>query len=253
LLRSVPAFAIRRTLYAFIGWAVGLSAYFLLIGLLAVSLTKFLSANPRFAELAGQAGFSDLATVQGYAAALFSLLGIPLGLFAASRLNLDAADEADGRLTLLFSRSLVRSNWAIAQLGVVATACVLLAGAAGLAVWVGTNAVGAQLRLVEALAGTLNVVPVGLLCLGAAQFAVGWVPRAVLPIGATPAVGGFVLLVLADTFGWPHWIHDLSPFSHVASVPATSTDWPGTAGILAVAVLLTVVGIAGFARRDLRG
>ena len=99
LLRSLTGFAIRRTLPTTVAWAVRLGAYFGLIGLLARSLTEFLTANPRFAEIAAQAGFSDLATGQGYVAALFSLLAIPLGIFAASRQGADAADEADGRLT----------------------------------------------------------------------------------------------------------------------------------------------------------
>jgi type IV secretory pathway VirB2 component (pilin) len=41
-------------------------------------------ANPRFADLAAQAGFAGLATVQGYAAALFALLAIPLGVFGGN-------------------------------------------------------------------------------------------------------------------------------------------------------------------------
>jgi ABC-2 type transport system permease protein len=69
LLRSVPGFAIRRGLPSAFGWAAGLCAYFLIIGLLAPSLIEFLIANPRFADLAAQAGFAALATVQGYVAA----------------------------------------------------------------------------------------------------------------------------------------------------------------------------------------
>jgi ABC-2 type transport system permease protein len=31
----------------------------------------------------------------------------------------------------------------------------------------------------------------------------GWAPSAVFALGVLPAAGGFLLLVLADTFGWP--------------------------------------------------
>jgi ABC-2 type transport system permease protein len=91
------------------------------------------------------------------------------------------------------------------------------------------------------------------LCLGAAQVAIGWVPQAVLALGAVPAVGGFVLTVLVDTFGGPNWLAQLSPFAHLARVPATAPDWAGAAGMIGVSVLLAGLGIAGFARRDLRG
>jgi ABC-2 type transport system permease protein len=74
----------------------------------------------------------------------------------------------------------------------------------------------------------------------------------VLPIGALPAAGGFLLLVLAESFRWPDWVRELSPFAHLAAVPSAAPDWPGTAGILLVAVLLAAGGIARYARRDLR-
>ncbi|HJV14142.1 MAG TPA: hypothetical protein VJ625_09650 [Propionibacteriaceae bacterium] len=253
LLRSVPGFAIRRVLPSAFGWAAGLCTYFLVIGMLARSLTEFLRTNPRFADLAAQAGFAGLATVQGYVAAMFLLLAIPLGVFAASRLSYDAADEADRRLTAVFSRPRPRSHWALVQIVVIIGAVVLLAMVSGAAAATGIALAGADLRLTDAFAGALNVVPVAALCLGAAQLAIGWAPQAVLALGATPAVGGFLLTVLVDTFDWPDWLGRLSPFAYLASVPATAPNWAGAAGLVTTSVLLAGLGIAGFARRDLRG
>jgi ABC-2 type transport system permease protein len=61
MLRSVGGFLTRRTLPSVGGWSLAVCAYFLLIGLLAVSLTDFLEANPQLADLAAQAGFESLA------------------------------------------------------------------------------------------------------------------------------------------------------------------------------------------------
>jgi ABC-2 type transport system permease protein len=94
---------------------------------------------------------------------------------------------------------------------------------------------------------------VALLCLGAALLALGWLPSAVLAIGVLPAAGGFLLMVFADSFGWPSWIRGISPFGHIAAVPAEPMNVPGAVGMLLVALVLGVVGIAGYARRDLRG
>ena len=253
LLRSLAGFAVRRALRPVAGWAVGLGAYFLLIGLLARSLTRFLSDNPRYAELAAQAGFADLGTVEGYVASLFTLVAVPVGLFAASRLAADEADELARRFTLLFAAPVARTRWARVEVGVVGAGCLVLAVAAGLAAWAGTSAVGAGLGLWPALAGVLNSVPVALLSLGAALLALGWLPQAVMPVGALPTVGGFLLQTLAESFGWPHWVLWLSPFTHLNTVPAQPPDWAGTAGILAVAAAFAVAGAVGYARRDLRG
>jgi hypothetical protein len=96
--------------------------------------------------------------------------------------------------------------------GAATVAGVLLVASAGMEVWVGTAAAGAPLGLGAALAGALNVTPVALLCLGAAVLALSWVPRAVLAVGALPAVSGFLLQVVAQSVGAPEWIDRLSPF-----------------------------------------
>ncbi len=252
LLRSVTGFAVRRTLPGWRGWAIGLGAYFALIGALSVSLTEFLVANPRFAELASRAGFAELTTVQGYVAALLFLLPVPLGLFGALQLGLDAADEERGRLTLILTLPLARLHWALVRLAVVVVACCLLAISTGFAVYLGASTAGAPLGLDEAVAGAVNALPATLLAVAAAQLALGWAPRAVVAVGATPVVGGFVVWTLAGTFAWPGWVAALSPFDHLTTVPATSPDWTGAVAMVLISIALAGLGLVGHRRRDLR-
>ncbi|MFY1693107.1 ABC transporter permease [Plantactinospora sp. WMMB782] len=253
LLGSVPGFAVRRLVRPLAGWLLGVAAYYLLIGLLAVSMTDFLADNPRFAELAGQAGFGGLGSVDGYLAALCSLLAIPVGLFAATRIAGNAADETDRRLTLLYGQPVTRLRLLTAEAATTAGGAVVLTVGAGLAVWAGAAIVDAPLGAGAALAGSLNVLPIGMLCLGAAVLALGWLPRAVSLVGALPAAGGFLLQVTADSVGAPAWVAWISPFAHLAPVPDLPPDWPATAVMLGVAAVLTSVGAVGYQRRDLLG
>jgi hypothetical protein len=62
LLGTVAGFALRQTLRPLAGWTVGVGAFYLLIGVLVVSATRFGTDNPRFAELAA-AGFTGLGSV----------------------------------------------------------------------------------------------------------------------------------------------------------------------------------------------
>jgi ABC-2 type transport system permease protein len=252
LVGSLSGLAVHRIRRPLLGWGTGLLAYFLLIGFLATSMIDFLSDNPLFAEAAAQAGFAELGSVEGYAAALFSLLPVVLGAFAAARMAAGAADEHAGRLTLLFSRPVHRVRWAVVEAAAVFAGCLVLAVVAGLATWIGATSVRAGLTVADALGGVVNVVPVALLCLGAALLALGWAPGAVLPIGVLPAAGGYLLQVLADTFGWPDVVRELSPFAHLAAVPAERVDVAGALGMLVLAALLSVSGLVGYARRDLR-
>ena len=71
--------------------------------------------------------------------------------------------------------------------------------------------------------------------------------------GALPAVGGFLLQVLAETLRWPTWALALSPYEHVQAVPYDTVNWAGTIAMTAIAAVLAVGGLLGFTRRDLRG
>lgn len=251
LLGSVTGFALRRALRPLTGWVVGVGAYYLLIGLLTVSITEFLTDNARFAELAAAAGFAGLGSVTGFAATLFGLLAIPAGLYGAARIAATAADETSRRSVLLFGLPVSRTHLAGTDILVATAATLLLLSAAGLAMWAGATLAGAPLGIGHALAGALNVTPIALLSIGAATVALGWAPRAVLAVGALPSAGGFLLLVLAQSTGAPDWVTGISPFAHLAAVPQTTPDWVGAAVMGAVGLLLAGVGVLGYARRDL--
>ncbi|WP_229075121.1 ABC transporter permease [Actinoplanes sp. DH11] len=251
LLGSVTAFAVRRTLRPLAGWVAGVAAYYLLIGLVTRSMTDFLTANPQFTEMAAQAGFT-LGTVEGYAATLFALLAIPAGVFVAARLAALAADETAHRLALLLAAPVTRTRLLAAEAATATGAALVLITVAGVALWAGSAVAGAGLTLGDALAGALNVVPIVLLCLGAAVLALGWMPRIVAGVGALPAAGGFLWQVVADSIDAPAWIGVLSPFAHLAAVPASSPGWRAAIVMTGVAAAAALVGAVGYRRRDLR-
>ena len=252
LLRSVPGFAIRRCCRRLSVGQPASCAYFLIIGLLARSLTEFLIANPRFADLAAQAGFAGLATVQGYAAALFAPAGHTVGGLrgqpAQSRCRRRGGRAAGCR---------VRSAVATFSLGPrpdggdrhdhrrAGDGCRgghyhrhRISGRQPAA---DRGACGCAERRASSRAVSRR-------CSGCNRLGAAGRSSA----GAAPAVGGFLLTVLVDAFNGPNWLAQLSPFAHLAWVPATAPNWAGAAGMIAVSVLLASLGIAGFARRDLR-
>ncbi|HET9516522.1 MAG TPA: hypothetical protein VFO77_02220, partial [Actinoplanes sp.] len=253
MLGSVPAFAVRRMLRPLTGWALGIGAYYLLIGLTTVTVTRFLTDNPALAADAAQAGFSQLGAVEGFTATLYALLAMPVGGFAAVRLSGYAAAEASRHLTLLAAQPLTRLRMLAAELAATTGGAVALCTVAGAAVWAGLAATGGRLSLPDALTGAWNALPIVLLSLGAATLAVGWLPQGVGVVGALPATGGFLLMVIADSVNAPSWLRELSPFAHLAPVPLTGVDWTSTLVMTGLAVILTVAGAVGYRRRDLQG
>jgi ABC-2 type transport system permease protein len=251
LLRSVGGFAIRRALGPGVGWLIGIGAYFLLLGAMLTSILEFLTENPRFAELAAAGGFAGLSSADGFAAALFSLLVIATGMYAATRMATLVADERGQRWTTVLATPVPRPRIAALEIGVTAAGVLVLHTVAALAMWVGSVVTGGPLRLDSALAGALNPAPVALLALGAAALAVGWLPSAVAVVGAVPVVGGFLLNVLVDSLRAPQWLQQVSPFPHVASVPAEPPNAGAIVAFLVIGTALGAAGVVGYCRRDL--
>jgi ABC-2 type transport system permease protein len=230
---------------------IGIGAYYLLIGLTAVSVTGFLRDNPALAGEAAQAGFTGLGSIPGFAATLFAILAMPVAGFTTVRMTTFLAAETDRRLALLVSRPVTRTRLLGAEVAVTATAAVLLVSGAGLLTWAGVTAMGGDLALSAALHGVWNVLPIVLLSLGVAIAAVGWAPRLTGLLSGLPAVGGFLLLVIAESIAAPAWVRDVSPFAHLAPVPLTGPNLTATAIMTAIAVALAGAGVAGYRHRDL--
>lgn len=251
LLGSVGGFALRRALRPALGWSIGIGTYFLLLGAMLTSILEFLTDNPRFAELAAAAGFAGLSSADGFAAALFSLLAIATGMFAATRLAVLVADERARRWTTVLAAPVPRARVAAQEIGVTAVGVLMLHTVAALAMWLGSAVTGGPLRWGSALAGALNPAPVAFLALGAAALAVGWLPSAVTAVGAVPVAGGFLLEVLADSLPAPRLLQQVSPFPHVASVPAEPPNTGAIVVFLVIGVALAAAGVTGYRRRDL--
>ena len=251
LLGSPTAFAVRRALAPTFGWVAIAAGYFLFVGAMIAAILRFFAENPRFPELASAAGFSGLETANGLAAALFQLLAVVAGLYAATRIATLAADESARRWTSLLALPLSRARLAGTEILVTVTGCLLVLVSAACALWAGAALGGAELGLPEAVAGALNVAPIAFLGAGAATAALGSFPRHVGAIGAIPVLGGFVLDAVAQSVAAPEWVSELSPFAHLAPVPTSSPDWPASLVLTGISCALAVVGFVGYRRRDL--
>ncbi|MEU4624847.1 hypothetical protein AB0G04_33355 [Actinoplanes sp. NPDC023801] len=251
LLGSVEMFALRRLLRPLSGWALGIGAYYLLIGMTAVSVTDFLAGDPALADGAAEAGFGDIGAVKGFTATLFAILALPVGGFTAVRMAAFVAAETDRRLTMLAAQPVGRLRPLGAEMLVTAAGAVVLVTVAGVVTWCGVVVAGGDLSLLAAVQGAWNPLPIIFLSLAAAALAVGWAPRAVAVVGSLPATGGFLLLVIAESVDAPDRVRDVSPFAHLAPVPLQNADWPATAVMTGLAVVMAAAAAAGYRRRDL--
>lgn len=251
LLHNVRGFAVRRAARTTLGWAVGIGASFLFAGAMLASVLRYFQTNPRFEELAAAAGVTGLDSVNAFCAPLFSLLPVPTGLYAALRLAKMVADEKAGRWILLLAQPISRVRPVSAELAVTVGGVVALHSSAAAAMWIGAKITGAPLQFADSLAGAMNPLPVAFLAIGAAAVGVGWLPSAAGAIGALPIVGGILVNAIMPALNAPGRLANLSPWAHLAAVPASPPDWAGSGVLLLTGVMLTAIGVYGYVQRDL--
>jgi ABC-2 type transport system permease protein len=148
--------------------------------------------------------------------------------------------------------ALPRSAWLLGHTAMTVLGVLLVLGSAGLGLGAGyvlvTGDGGALPRL--ALPVLEYVAPV-LVLSGFARLLVGLAPRAAT-LAWLPLVLAVVVMLFGAVLRLPQWVQDLSPFEHLALVPAQDFRWAPFVGVLLVAAGLSALGQVAFRRRDLR-
>lgn len=250
---SALGLALRGTRPAAIGWAVGIGAYALLIGLLVKDMLEFFRESPNFAELVEQLGLQDLDTPERFLGLPFSIIVVLVALVAAQQAGAIREEEAAGRLETLLAQPLARTRWLGGRVAVALAALAAVAAVVGLAAGIGVSLRGESVDPWRLALASANLLPVSAFVLGLGVAAYGLRPRATTPAVYGVVVGGFLLEFVGGILDLPEWILVLSPFHHVQPAPAVDPALGASVALVAAAAGAAAVGLAGFRRRDLVG
>jgi ABC-2 type transport system permease protein len=103
--------------------------------------------------------------------------------------------------------------------------------------WVGTALVGTPIAFADGLLAGINLIPIAWLALGVGVAVVGLAPRRTAPITYTLVIAAYLLDFVGGMLELPEAVLDLSPFRHLAAVPAADMNLGAAAVMLAVAVV----------------
>lgn len=234
---------------AVLGWAVGAA----LLGLVAAPLVSAAAGarldDPRIAAVVRSLGHTRGDLADGLLTAILllaALLAAAAGVQAALRA---AEEETAGRAQALLAAPRSRAGWIFASAGVaagtIATVLLATAAAAALGYAVRGDADGAW----RAVGQTLVAAPASAALAAVALLCVGVAPR----VAPAPAWALYAVAVAVGLFGGLLGLSDdavrLTPIGSVPALP--SDDWGPTAGMAAVAVVLTGLAVLAVRRRDL--
>jgi len=253
LLGSPAGHALRTSVRPVIVWAIGVGAFATVLGLLAADIVSFLETSEAIRRFAAGLGALGFGGAVGFLGVVFTFLAVPASLVALFRLAAAREEETSARLDLVLAGSVRRPVWLLGWVGVALAAALAVVLVAGIAAWIATVSRGGDVSLGQTIAGGLNVLPAVATFVGLGVLLFGLLPRwsTGLTLGAIGAAQVLSLLAAQDAV--PGWVGQLSPFSHVAPVPAVEADLAGAVGLLLVGATLTLVGTVAFARRDLAG
>jgi ABC-2 type transport system permease protein len=230
------------------GWSAGLFLTGLSYGSLGTDVGDLLGDSATSQEMFIPSGMS---LVDGFYATSILMLALLSSAFAIASALRPRHDESSGRVEVLLATGLSRTEWLMTQvvLTTAASALVVLMGGLGLGLGYALTADdwGALARYVGA---TLTHLAPVLVLSGLGTLAFGVLARwaGVAWLGLLLAA---VVLLFGTVFRMPEWLQDLSPFHHLARVPAEDFRWAPFLALVAVALALTATGIALFTRRDI--
>ncbi|MFN8146246.1 MAG: hypothetical protein U0R76_02170 [Candidatus Nanopelagicales bacterium] len=250
-LASVGGLAWRLQGRVLLGWAVAFVLFGLILGSLASSVDKLLTSPAMrqfFESIGGTARLVDV--FLGAEIAIIAAIAAAYGISAADRLR---GEEVDGHAEPLLATRTTRTRWAWSHYGIALLGSGALMLLAGLSLGVGASAaLGDWSQLGRILVAALAQLPAVWVVTSLVLLAFGWAPR------LTVAVWGLLAaFVVVGEFGalWklPTWVMDLSPLRHSPTLPVGSDGVLPVVVLLAVAVVITAVGLLGWRRRDLTG
>jgi ABC-2 type transport system permease protein len=233
---------------ACVAWLAGLVVSGLSFGVLGDNVGDLVGDSQVSKEMMLQ-GSSDI--VNAFYATLIVMLALLACGFAISSALRPQGEEGAGRLESLLATALPRSGWLAGHvvITVLGTVAMLLGAGLGLgtAYALVTGDGSAVLRMAGGMASYLPAV---LVLSGFARLLYGVVPRAAKAAWLLLLVASVVLL-FGEVLRLPQWFQDISPFEHLAFVPAESFSWGPFLGLSVLAVVLSVAGQLAFARRDI--
>jgi ABC-2 type transport system permease protein len=232
-------------------WTVGLCLYGVVMGSVVHGIGDELGDSSVARDIVARMGGTS-SLEEAFIAVAFTLIATVAAAFAISLTLRLHQEEAGQRAETILAGAASRSRWVASHLlaALLGSAVVMLVSgaAAGLVYGVAAGDVGGKLAIVVGSAAVQ--LPAVWLLSAVTVLLFGLAPR-FTPVAWGVLVGFVALYLVGSLAGFPQWVLDLEPFSHVPRVGAHFTAMP-LLWLLAIDAALIIVGILAFRRRDLR-
>ena len=214
------------------------------------------SYPPEMRDLFGMGEGTDLSTIEGFLASqVFSFMA-PLALaffpILASAGAIAGAEER-GTIDVLLGNPVPRWQLVVGNFVATATSTLGIVAILGLFTWVPAVLLDVDLSLEKAAEATLNLWPLCMFFGGLAMLCSAFFHRRVLAI----AIPGFVLVAtyfinaLGESVEDLEDVQPLTVFHYYGSAIEDGIDWSNFGGVTLAALVLVLLAVLAFGRRDI--
>jgi ABC-2 type transport system permease protein len=242
------AWRLHRGLLA--AWVGGFAVLGVVLGYLAESVGDLVGDNQAmtqvFERLGGASGLID-----SYLAGMSGLFGLVAGGYGIQAMLRARAEETTGRVEPVLSTAVGRLRWLASHLffALLGPAATLVAAGLAIGGTHGLNVRDVGGELPRLLAGTVVQLPAVWILSALTVLLFGVLPRLVALAWA--ALAACLLFgMIGSAMGLSQWVLDISPFTHLPRLPGGQVSALPLILLCAIAIVLTVTGVAGFRRRD---
>jgi ABC-2 type transport system permease protein len=232
-------------------WTVGLCLYGLLIGSVVHGIGDELGGSGVARDIVARMGGTS-ALEEAFIAVAFAMMGMVAAAFAVSLTLRLHQEESSQRAETVLAGAVSRTRWLASHLmtALAGSAVAMLASGvtAGIVYGVSAGDVSAKLPMVVGSAAVQ--LPAVWLLSAVTVFLFGVAPR-LTPVAWGVLIGFVALYLIGSLAGFPQWLLDLEPFAHIPRIGGDFTVVP-LLWLLAIDVVLMILGVIAFRRRDLR-
>ena len=232
-----------------VGWGVGLFLGGIAYGSIGSDIESLVGDSSFAQDVFGADGPDLVDSFYGTAALMLALVTAGYAISSALR---PRGEEADGRVESLLATALPRGRWLLSHLAITLTGTVALLSAGGFGMGLGFALVtGDGEKLARYTWASTSLLPGVLLLVGVTLLLYGLLPRAA-SLAWLALLFCVVVMMFGEVLRFPGWVQGISPFDHLALVPAVSVDWGAALVVLLVAAVVGGAGYLTFLRRDVR-
>ncbi|GAA0328108.1 ABC transporter permease [Bacillus carboniphilus] len=249
LLQSPAGLVLRLQRTGIIAWAIGMYVLGASYGSVLGDLESFFSNNEMMQQLLQPV--EGISLTEQFIPMLMIVISILATIPPVISMNRLRGEEKKDRIVHLLGRTVSRTKLLSTYLFISVINGFVMISLAAIGLWsTGHVAIEEGLTFGMIYGAAISYFPALLVMIGLAVFLIGILPKLTSLVWLY-VLYSFIVLYLGGLFQFSDWIGNMSPFGHVPQAPVEEFSLLPLILLSLVAVVLTLLGITGFKKRDI--